>query len=108
MTLFEVGRFLISACAGFSVLMAVMTMAAWIDGRMAVRVVRAEARKLTSQPVTSDVISAFKCSGCDGLFLREQPGHLRIGDGFEFCSRDCHESPLPFPGFEESEVRLVS
>lgn len=106
--LFELFRVVGPACAGFSALMLVMTVAAWIDGRMAVSVVRAEAKKLTSEPVTSDVISAFKCSGCKGLFLREQPGHLRIGDGFEFCSKDCHESPLPFPGFEESEIRLVS
>lgn len=106
--MFEVAYNMVSTLAGFSAFLAILTAAAWIDGRMAVCVVRAEAKKLTSEPVTSDVISAFKCSGCDGLFLREQPGHLRIGDGFEFCSKECHDVPLPFPGFEDSGVRLVS
>lgn len=107
--MFEIACTMVSTLAGFAAFMGVLTAAAWIDGRMAVRFVRAEATRLTSEPVTSDEISVFKCSGCDGLFLREQPGHLRIGDEFEFCSRDCHEHPLPFPGlFEESEVRLVS
>lgn len=109
MTLFEIGRLLVSACSGFTALMVVMTVAAWIDGRMAVRFVRTEAKRLTSEPVTSDVISVFKCAGCDGRFLRGQPGHLRIGEGFEFCSQACCDNPLPFPAlFDESEIRLVS
>lgn len=103
--MFEVAYNMVSALAGFGVFLLVMVGWAWLDGTLAVKNVQRELASLVTVP---SEISPFKCSGCDGLFLRGQLGYTRIGDGFEFCSRDCHEHPLPFPGFEESEVRLVS
>lgn len=46
-----------------------------------------------------DEISVFECSGCDRCFIRNQPGYVKIGEGFEFCSAQCRHDPLPFPSY---------
>jgi hypothetical protein len=44
-----------------------------------------------------DVVRVFECAGCDDLCFGDQPGQVKVCDGLEFCSEDCHQSPQPMP-----------
>jgi len=92
----QIGFMFVSAVLGFTALRIVSTIAAWIDGRMAVRAVRREYSTLPPVALAGDEFSTFKCAGCDGRFVRGHEGHVRIGEGFEFCSQACLDNPLPF------------
>lgn len=85
----------ILTCMAYAVFWFVCVFVAWLDGKLTAGTVRAWATELTATSL--DVISPFRCSGCDGMFLRGQLGHQRVGEGFEFCSQDCRDNPLPFP-----------
>ena len=49
----------------------------------------------------------FECAGCDRHFFRGQLGQVRICDGLEFCSVECHESPQPIPTVEETVANYL-
>ena len=88
---------------------------AWLEGRNANEYVQRLARNEVAAArdlavlrmaelfdAMGDEISAYWCAGCDCAFFRRLPGHLVMGDGFEFCSIDCHKTPEPFPAPEPS------
>jgi hypothetical protein len=69
----------------------------WIGERAAATAHRAnEAKVLELLDSVGYDISVFKCSGCDGHFLRNNPKLVTVGS-FEFCSEACRQHPLPFP-----------
>lgn len=103
MDIFQLGYMFASTVAGFGAFCALMAYAAWIEGRLAAKSVRLEADRLLAEPVTSDVVGAFRCDHCERLVMRGQSGQVCLGI-FEFCSRDCASEPVMFTPVRRHDV----